>query len=305
MGGGRINRDVLDPAVEHVVAAYLALVDAELPGLIAGLYLVGSVSLGDYRPGRSDVDFVALLAGALTTAELDRLRAAHRDLVRTARRPDMEGVYATANQLRQSSQDALGISVAGGGTVTVGGSIATPVTWTNLASCPVVIRGPEPALLGIRADERELTRWALENLRSYWRRWLDEARRPGRLAAWTLGPDGVMWAVLGAARTHCTIATGRIVSKSSGGHYAREVFGPRWHRIVDEALRLRRGQPSARGYRNPLHRRRDALAFISAVIDDAERRFGSDRAEQLRSCAHDTASSNRPHDVFPPSSYDQ
>jgi hypothetical protein len=46
--------------IEKVVGRYLDAVDRELPGLVTGLYLVGSVALGAWQPGASDVDTVIL-----------------------------------------------------------------------------------------------------------------------------------------------------------------------------------------------------------------------------------------------------
>ena len=40
----------MHPLVEDVVRSYLALVDAEADGLVEGLYLEGSVTLGRFSP---------------------------------------------------------------------------------------------------------------------------------------------------------------------------------------------------------------------------------------------------------------
>ena len=72
----------LHAVVENVVSAYLEAVDAETPGLIAGLYLTGSVALGDFRPRASDIDFVAVTAKPLdevATAAVARANARLRN----------------------------------------------------------------------------------------------------------------------------------------------------------------------------------------------------------------------------------
>jgi hypothetical protein len=50
----------LPAEVDRVVTRYLALVDAAAPGVVEGLYLVGSVALDDFHPRASDVDFIAV-----------------------------------------------------------------------------------------------------------------------------------------------------------------------------------------------------------------------------------------------------
>jgi hypothetical protein len=49
--------ETLHPLARQLVAEYLGLADAHLPGVVEGLYLVGSIALDDFQA--SDVDFVA------------------------------------------------------------------------------------------------------------------------------------------------------------------------------------------------------------------------------------------------------
>jgi hypothetical protein len=77
----------LPPLVEDVMAAYSDAVDAEVPGLLEGLYLVGSAVLDDFRPRTSDVDFVAVTAARLERPALAGLRRAHARVHRRWQRP--------------------------------------------------------------------------------------------------------------------------------------------------------------------------------------------------------------------------
>src|SRR5262249_22828737 len=71
---------VLPGSVAELVGRYLRRVDLAIPGAIQGFYVVGSTALGAFRPGRSDVDFVAVLGEQLAAADLNRLRRAHHRL---------------------------------------------------------------------------------------------------------------------------------------------------------------------------------------------------------------------------------
>jgi hypothetical protein len=104
-----------------------------------------------------------------------------------------------------------------------------------------------------------------------------------------------VWIVLGVSRLHYTLATGEICSKEAAGLYARQTFLERWHRVVDESLRIRRAdraRPDAASacaefaadlrirsagdlslYRTPIDRRRDAISFGEMVITDAHERY--------------------------------
>ena len=242
---------LLPADVQSTVDAYLGLVDVAVPGLVEGLYLVGSVALDDYRPGASDVDFVAV-----TAARPDpRIRAAlgrvHR---RLARRPRFEGVYVTWSELAADPASAG----------------RDPVTWHTLAGHGLGVRGPERSSVAVWTDEAALAAWCRTNLDSYWRRWHRQASLPlSRRSLACLRSWGPAWAVLGVSRLHYTIATGRITSKYGAGRYARDVFGPQWTPIVGECLRIRAG--ASLSYPGRLARRRDALAFLDMAIDDALR----------------------------------
>src|SRR6476469_9584330 len=61
--------------MERIAGRYLAVADRLLPGRITGFYIVGSAALGAWRPGLSDIDFVAVLAGPPTGRDPHRLRA--------------------------------------------------------------------------------------------------------------------------------------------------------------------------------------------------------------------------------------
>ncbi|WP_245524439.1 MULTISPECIES: aminoglycoside adenylyltransferase domain-containing protein [Methylobacterium] len=84
-----------------------------------------------------------------------------------------------------------------------------------------------------------------------------------------LAADGVERFVLGMCRLHYVLATGVVPSKSNAGLYGLITFQPEWHRIIDEALRVRR-EPEAAGLYGTLGERgRDALAVVRIVADDA------------------------------------
>ena len=65
----------MDP--RDVVNRYLEIADGVMPGLVEGLYLVGSVALNDWVEGVSDIDFVAVLAEPATDDDVVYLRTIH------------------------------------------------------------------------------------------------------------------------------------------------------------------------------------------------------------------------------------
>jgi aminoglycoside adenylyltransferase-like protein len=139
------------------------------------------------------------------------------------------------------------------------------VDWTVLAQRGIPVRGPAPAELGLDPEPHRLRAWNHENLDTYWRPWAARFRGLGGARGRLLRPSGTVWAVLGAPRLHCTIATGRIVSKVEAGEYALRALDPRWHRLLDYALARRTGAATG----SPAPPPALVADFVDHVVDSA------------------------------------
>ena len=95
----------LHERARQVIDAYLEIVDREAPGLIEGLYLTGSVALGEFPPHTSDVDFVAVTAAPPDSAAVLALSRAHRRLREPHARPFFDGRYVTWADALQTFPD--------------------------------------------------------------------------------------------------------------------------------------------------------------------------------------------------------
>jgi predicted nucleotidyltransferase len=264
-----------------VVADLIARLDRAVPGRIEGFYVVGSVAMGAFVVGRSDVDFVAIVDRDLGRAELARLRGVHargwtsaliRDVALRRRWPFVcNGIYLRGGGLERSPLEVTPLAAQVSGRFRIAprrGFDVNPVTWHTLARHGIAVRGPKPEQLRIRTDSAELRIWTVGNLNDYWRRWVERVRRPGLNRATVLGRRFIAGGVLGAPRLHYTIATGEVATKEAAGQYALETFEPRWRALIEDALAYWRGAPSLRPYRgHAAGRRHDAAEFVALVID--------------------------------------
>jgi hypothetical protein len=285
----------MDAPARSVAEDLLARLDRALPGRIEGFYVVGSACMGAFRPGRSDLDFVAIAGRDLRRAELERLRVVHlgrwtsalvRDVAIRRRWPFVcNGFYLRNGDLARSPLEVTPLAGHVGGRFRIAereGFDVNPITWQVLAQHGIALRGPDRERLRVRTDPAELRAWTHGNLNGYWRRWVERARRPGLNRATVLGRRFIAAGVLGAPRLHYTFATGEITTKEAAGRYALDVFEPRWRIVIEDALVYWRGAPSARPYRrHPGRRRHDAADFVSSVIEagnalprDARSAFG-------------------------------
>ena len=264
----------LPSPVQAVVDAFLTAVDAEVPSLIEGLYLVGSVALDDFRPHRSDIDFVAVMSRRPDVASLAALERIHIMLQEQWRRPFFDGIYVTWDDLASDPALLDHCPSAHEGRFQPAGR-GDLIAWHTLAWHGVRCRGPAVADLTVWTDAAALAAWTNDNLDTYWqRRVLDRG-------AHLLTPYGLLgltewaceWCVTGVSRLHYTLATDAITSKEGAGIYALATFPDRWRRVIDEALRIRRAAGGRSLYRLPLSRRRDVRAFTAMVIADAHRLY--------------------------------
>lgn len=272
---------MLPGSVAELVGRYLRRVDLAIPGAIQGFYVVGSTALGAFRPGRSDIDFVAVLADRLGAADLNRLRRAHRSLYAAdlasafLRLPwrwplTCNGVFVRWADLTRSPLAVLPIaSHTAWRFAEQRGFDVNPVTWRVLAEHGIAVRGPAPDRLGIHRDEVELRRWCLRNLEGYWRQWANSMLNLTRGAARASFLHAAVGGVLGAPRLHCTVVSGDVISKEEAGEYALAAFGDRWRPVVDEALAYWRGELTAGPFRPLGRRRREAGRFVLEVVESA------------------------------------
>ncbi|RNL84605.1 nucleotidyltransferase domain-containing protein [Halostreptopolyspora alba] len=261
----------LHPRVQALAEVFLRNVDTEAPGLVEGLYLTGSVALGDFHPHASDVDFVVITARRPTDTDSESLRRAHARTRALLPRPQFNGVHLVWDDLTNDPMSCGPVaSVLGGRFRNRASADVNPVTWHVLAERGIAIRGPLPVELDVWDEPESLRAWSLGNLDQQWRRW--RAR-----AGWLVTPRGLAalgslvpsWSVLSVSRLHFTLRTGEITSKSGAGRYALHAFPDRWQRIVNECLRVRRNTTVPSLYENALARRRAALDYIEMVLDDA------------------------------------
>jgi hypothetical protein len=60
----------LPSVIAHILQEYLDQVREQLPGLLQGFYLEGSIALGRFNERQSDVDFIAFLTRKLNYEEI-------------------------------------------------------------------------------------------------------------------------------------------------------------------------------------------------------------------------------------------
>jgi Domain of unknown function (DUF4111)/Nucleotidyltransferase domain len=270
---------MVDPIAERAARRYLSQLDRVLPGMVVGMYLVGSAALGAYRERRSDIDFVAIVNGTFGASELRRLRLQHvrsglytaGAALRAHRSPltgTCNGVFVHHDDLGRPVTQITPVANHVGTAFHVGraGSDVSPVGWKVLAERGIALRGPPPSDLGLDPQPELLRSWNLDNLDRYWRGWATETIRAPRIR-FALRPQwSTAWGVLGPPRLHCTASTGEVISKEKAGEYALAEFSSCWQPLIRDALAYWREQPSELAL-SAEQRGRLTAEFVFHVID--------------------------------------
>jgi hypothetical protein len=272
---------MLPDEARRLTDRYLRVADHLLPGRLGAFYVVGSTALGAYRPGRSDIDFVAVIDDTLSRYELRRLRFVHLTTgagsgLLAVRRGRLEfpgtcnGVFVAAKDLLRPVTEITPLASHTGTRFSVGrGFDVNPVGWHVLANDGIAMRGPEPSTLGLQTQPGALRSWTLDNLDADWAPWARTilTRHPLRLRPrwrWLTA-----WGVLGVSRMHHTIATGNVIAKKAAGEYALTAFPRRWQPLINEALAYRRNQPVNAPGHHGAARAGETARFVLEVIRDA------------------------------------
>ncbi|MEV4802838.1 nucleotidyltransferase domain-containing protein [Nonomuraea sp. NPDC049421] len=234
-------------ATERLLEVFLEGVEPAVP--LVALWAHGSLAAGDYQPGRSDLDLVAVLDTTPTMDHWRRIKAVHRRL----RLPLAERLHCS--YMARQELDDLGAEHITWAHEHIFRRPVTAVTRRELHEGARVLYGPPPAELLPPVSDEELARFIRADLRDFWlvraqgrRRWLQD-----------------VWVDLGmvtVARATVTLQDGRLISKREALEVLHELGAPA---VLIADIRARRygtEQPVLSRYR----RGRLARAFVRSAI---------------------------------------
>jgi hypothetical protein len=252
-----------DPARE-VCAAWLDDIDQRAPGLVVGLHLRGGLGFGEFVPGTSDVDFVAVLSRRPSGSEVEALEDSHVAVAAAYPATPFDGIHLTAGDLAGDPEDCPDLPcVLHGWFEPAGRYDVSPVAWHELAHHSIRVRGELPP---VWTDHQRLLEFTRDNLTTYW---ADQAAALAKFPDEAARDDSCAWCVLGVARLHHLLVTGEMTAKGAAGRWGLGYYDARWLPLLREALRLRSGDDGPGEYDDPAARGRDTAAFTAYVVETA------------------------------------
>jgi Nucleotidyltransferase domain len=195
-------------------------------GWVTDLLVAGSLATGDYIPGVSDLDLVALTAGPVGPARQEILAGLHRELDQAAAKGlDLGCVYVDPGRL--ADNEALHPTWTHGSLVQ---RILSGVTRAELARHGFAVLGRPPAAVLPEMTGDDVRRAARAELCGYW---AGAARRP----LWWLNPVIADLGLTSMARGRHGMRTGQLLTKTAA---IEQAHAPAW--LKDQLRARRQGQ---------------------------------------------------------------
>lgn len=235
---------------------------------LVGMYLYGSLSLGDFDPGSSDIDFLVVTDHDLPAGTVTSLGAMHARIAASGLMwvDKLEGSYIPRAALRRYDP-------ANNRHPTIGadwpfGIRAHGSSWVIERSIVrehgVSISGPSPETLIDPVSPADVRAAVREALGGFWNEQLD-----GPEPEWLRTRQYQAFAILTMCRALYTLAHGTVVSKAVAAAWARATLPRPWPDLIATALVWRHDQSP------------DDMTMMLAFIRYTIERSETDRARLL------------------------
>jgi hypothetical protein len=227
---GEPEADMLLPALAEAIAAAL---DPQ-PRLF-GLYLYGSLATGDFTPGVSDIDLLAVTGGPITQEVIGHLRPMHAEIDRrfTHWRDRVEVIYAPRQALAtfRTQVSDIGVISPGEPLHILSAGIDWLMNWHQVRHGGQVVVGP-PADTYVPDTTAEEYVAAVRDHAAAFGEWMPEMRT-ARQQAYT---------ILTLCRALYTVRHGHGTSKAAAAAWLA-ADTPRYRPLLEQALRWRESVP--------------------------------------------------------------
>ena len=223
--------------VNQLIEELVRRIESILGSTLVGMYLEGSLVLGDFDPRTSDIDLLAAVSRDIDEHEFEALRQMHADIASAYRdwEDRIEVCYISVAALRSVKSQASQI---------VNISPGEPfhrtedrkewlMNWCLIREKSTILLGPSPKTLIEPISQQEFVQSVKENARS-WAIWVEGTK--SRYAQ--------SYAVLSMCRALYSFREGDQVSKKGAARWAQGAL-PEWSALIQNAMDWKEAGPGA------------------------------------------------------------
>ncbi|MFB9753188.1 aminoglycoside adenylyltransferase domain-containing protein [Paenibacillus hodogayensis] len=244
------------------------------------VYIYGSVALGDFIEGSSDIDFITILREPPSMSDIETISAAHQAVEREFPHADIMGAYLSIQDVgKAQSEQNFFLTYFNKQVHSNGyGADLNPITWWILKNHGMKVYGAEQSF-SYEVKTEDLLQYVIENLNTYWVSWIRRLEEQSTLLG-TADPESVAkrldtaveWCTLGMLRQLYTLKEHDIRSKVQAGYYGMTTIPQQWHGLIHEAISIKRLRPD-RVYDSHEKRLTDLIALLRYIHQEANRVF--------------------------------
>jgi hypothetical protein len=201
-----------------------------------GMYLSGSLALGDFNPHSSDMDLVIVTVAPLSDDLFAALQEMHARFAVCGSpwAAKLEAVYIPEQCLRRDAPAGAKYPVLEKCRALVMDHLESgwSVQCYTLREHGLAVAGPEPRTLVDSVDPNGMRHAgsAIAGL------WLEQARADPSWLAWLRQRENQAFVVLTLCRLLYTLESGAVASKPGAARWAQQALGPRWAGLIERAL---------------------------------------------------------------------
>lgn len=219
--------------VNTLLLTLLARMQAILKDRLVGFYLHGSLSLGDFDPEASDVDFLVATTEEFRGKLLDEVYTMHQDVAESGLpyANSLEGSYIPCGALRRyDPHNALHPAINVNRQLQVKHHKSSWIIDRSIVrEHGIILWGPSPTTLIDAISPQQLREAVSTLLHEYWEKQdtVPDERFPRHWQA---------YAVLSMCRALYTLHYGTIIPKPQAAAWALQTLEPSWKPLIERAL---------------------------------------------------------------------
>jgi hypothetical protein len=201
-----------------------------------GMYVVGSLALGDFNPDHSDIDLIVVTDQEIPDDLFRELQVLHADFA-ASNSPwaaKIEAIYIPQQSLHNPVQNAGLYPQIEKGTALFKGALEPGWVFQcyTLREHSLVVSGPDPRILinPIKPEDMRPAVAAISGL------WLEQAHHDSSWLAWIRQRANQIFVILTLCRMLYSLTRGGVVSKPVAAHWAQTELEQPWTRLITSAL---------------------------------------------------------------------
>ncbi|WP_425448291.1 aminoglycoside adenylyltransferase domain-containing protein [Dethiothermospora halolimnae] len=248
--------------VNNIIKLLLKKIKKVLQHEFVGMYIHGSIAMGDFNIDTSDIDFFVITEDIISRQRFVDLEKMHKDIISNccewANR--LEGSYVPKKNLLSKSPPYISRPYFNNGKL-----ILAPhgYEWIlelyTIREYGVIIDGPNPKSLIDTISSKDLQRSSLKILNNWWKPMLADS-------SYLENGEYQVYAILTMCRIMYMFTYGNIVSKKEAAKWVQKEGNSRWEGLIEQAFLWKRGYDF-----NKTNETKDFIRYIIEFTKDSFR----------------------------------